>query len=204
LLSCHDSANAETEGRLRQAVHLNALIAIEAGIFLLVLADWIMRLMVPGATSLDILGLQIASVIYCLYSINAPGHYVLFSVGEAKTNAVVTLSSAVASLGLIFIGARYFGLLGAVAGNAGYMGTLLMNALGLRRIEVSLHRYFTWIAPPLIALAAALFVGSVLDGHFGRRVVFIILQAGFLLFWYFRTQTRAEWMRFAFGSAPQS
>src|SRR5712664_4093241 len=152
--------NAQTQGRIRQATHLNALIAIEAGVFLYVLADGVMRVLAPSATARqDILGLQIAAVIYALYSLNAPGFYILFSVGGARINALVTLSSGVASLVLILVGARYFGLLGAVAGNAGYLGTLFLVTAGLRKLGISLRHYLVWIAVPLLGLVAALFAG---------------------------------------------
>jgi len=98
-------------------------------------------------------------VIYALYSISAPGFFILFSFGEAQTNAIATLSSGVVSLILILVGARYFGLLGALAGNAGYLGTLLMNVFGLRKVEVALRHYIGWMVVPLLGLVAALLAG---------------------------------------------
>src|SRR6185437_12564023 len=112
-----DSRKTPTvESRIREAAHLNVVIAVAAGIFLCVLADRVMSVMVPGSnTSEGVLGLQIATLVYALYSINAPGYYILFSVGQEWKNATITLFSGTISLGLIFVGARYFGLLGALA-----------------------------------------------------------------------------------------
>jgi len=205
LLSRGGALNSEVRDRIRQATHLNGLIAIEAGVFLYVLADWVMRVMVPGAVARqDILGLQIAAVIYALYSISAPGFFILFSFGEAQTNAIATLSSGVVSLILILVGARYFGLLGALAGNAGYLGTLLMNVFGLRKVEVALRHYIGWMVVPLLGLVAALLAGLFLQDHFWWRVGFVALQVAVLSCWFLRTHAEARWMRFEFRRVSES
>ena len=205
-LSRDVALNAQTQGRIRQATHLNALIAIEAGVFLYVLADGVMRVLAPGATARqDILGLQIAAVIYALYSLNAPGFFILFSVGEARTNAIVTLSSGVVSLVLIFVGARYFGLQGALVGNAGYLGTLLLNVFGLRKVGIALRHYVGWMAVPSLGLVAALLAGLFLPDHLWWRAGFVALQGGVLSFWFLRTHAEASWMGwFGFGRVSES
>lgn len=203
-LSRDAATNIPAEGRIRQAAHLNALIAIEAGIFLYVLADWVMQVMVPGATGpQDILGLQIASIIYALYSINAPGYFILFSVGEARTNASVVLSSAVVSLGLISIGAWRFGLLGAIGGNAGFWGTLLLVPFGLKRVGLTVRRYVMWIALPFLGLAAALFAGLVLAQYFWWRVAFVVVQAALFTLWFWREQDGLAGLKVGWGRVAQ-
>lgn len=191
------------EDHVRQAAHLNALIAIEAGIFLYVLADWVMRVMVPGAARpQDILALQIAAVVYALYSLDAPGYFILFSAGGARINATVVISTAVVSLGLISLGAWRFGLLGAITGNAGNLGMLLMVSLGARQVGVRLRRYVAWIGAPLLVLAVALVVGAVFEGHLWWRVVFVVIQAGLLALWFLHEESGAArlklgWVNFA-------
>lgn len=199
-LSRDAAPNAQTEGRIRQATHLNALLAVQAGVFLYVLADWVIGVMVPGATARqDILGLQIAAIIYALYSLSAPGFFILFSTGGARTNAIAALAGGVTSLVLIFFGAHYFGLLGAIAGNAGYLGTLSMNVFGLKKVGVALRQYAAWMAAPLLGLAAALLVGVLLRDHLWWRTGFVALEGGVFSFWFLRTHTEARWMRFEFG-----
>jgi O-antigen/teichoic acid export membrane protein len=202
-LSRDPATSAQTEKRVREAAHLNALIGAEIGIFLFVLADLVMRIMVPGASALqDVVGLQIAAIIYALYSANAPGYFILFAAGRARQNAVVTICSAGASLVLIFVGARHFGLLGALAGNAGYLGTLLMVGLGVKRVGVTVRRYFSWVALPLLALVAAFFVGLILQDHFWWRVFFVAVEGVSLALWFFREQE--GFVRLGFASrVPQ-
>jgi O-antigen/teichoic acid export membrane protein len=203
-LSRDVALDAPAQGRIRQATHLNALIAIEAGIFLYVLADWVIQVLAPGGTAREhILGLQIAAIIYALYSLNAPGFYILSSVGGARTNAVVTLSSGIVSLVLIFLGARYFGLLGALAGNAGYLGTLLLVVAGLRKTGIALSRYLNWIALPLLCLAIALIVGTMLQGHLLWRAVFLIVQAALFMLWFLHDHSKAPRIEFGLGRASE-
>jgi len=204
-LSRDKAINVSVETKIGQAVHLNALIAIGSGIFLFVLADWVMHVMIPGENSPnEILGLQIAAVIYALYSLNAPGHFILFAVGEPRTNAVITLSSAIGSLGLIFMGARYFGLLGALAGNAAYLLTLVLIVLGLKKVQISLLRYVTWMAFPLMGLAAAVLVGFLLPDHFWWRVGFVALLGAVFSCWFLRTHADDKRTRFDFGRVSES
>jgi O-antigen/teichoic acid export membrane protein len=197
--------NVSSEARIRQAVHLNALIAIGSGIFLFVLADWVMRTMIPGASGLsEILGLQIAALIYALYSLNAPGYFILFAVGRPRINAVVTLSSAVISLVLIFLGARYFGLLGALAGNAAYLLTLVLVLSALRKVRISLLHYATWMAFPLMGLVAAVLVGLFLQDHFWWRASFVTLLGVVFSAWFWRSHSDTNWIRLDFGRVSAS
>jgi O-antigen/teichoic acid export membrane protein len=186
-LSRDAAINASSEAQIRQAVHLNALIAIGSGIFLFVLADWIVRVMVPGANGPhEIMGLQIAAVIYALYSLNAPGFFILYSLGGARTNATVVLSSGIISLGLILLGARYFGLVGALAGNAGYLLTLVLIICGLRKVGIALRHYLVWVSFPLLGLLAALIVGVAFQSYVWLRGAFLVAQGALAVVWFLR------------------
>lgn len=202
----HDLATGNpVEDHVRQAAHLNALIAIEAGIFFYVLADWVMRVMVPGATSpQDILALQVAAIVCALYSLDAPGSFILFSTGGARTNATLVISAAVVSLALTSFGAWRFGLLGAITGNVGNLGMLLMVSLGVRQVGLRLSRYVAWIGAPLLALAAALIVGAVLESHFWWRVTFVVVQAGLLTIWFLNEVSGVARLKLGWASFAQN
>lgn len=188
--------NASAESRVRQAAHLNALIAVGGGIFFFVLADWVMRVMVAGASGTqDVIALQIAAIIFALYSIEAPGYFILFSAGDARTNFMVVLSSAIVSLGLIFLGGWRYGLLGAIVGNAGYLGTLFLVPMGLHRIHLSFRRYVAWITFPILTLATAIFVGVVLKDHVWWRAGFVAATACLLAFWFIREHRGFAWLK---------
>ena len=193
-LSRDAATNVSSEGRIRQAVHLNALIAVETGILLYVLAGWVMKVMVPGAAApQDILGLRIAAIIYVLYSLNAPGYYILFSVGEVRTNAIVVLSSGIVALGLILSGARYFGLLGALLGNAGYLGTWWLIVVGLRRTGIAVSRYLAWMKVPFLWITVALIAGAALEGHLRWGAAFVVVQAVLFMLWFLHDHGKVQW-----------
>ena len=186
-LSRDAAINVSSEARIRQAVRLNTLIAIESGIFLYVLADWVMRIMIPGGSGLhEILGLQIAAIIYAIYSLNAPGFYILYAVGGAQINARVVLCSGIASLGLILLGARYFGLVGALAGNAGYLLTLVLIAYGLRKAGIALRHYIAWVSFPLLGLITALIAGMAFQSSIWFRGAFLVAATGLAALWFWR------------------
>ncbi len=184
----HDIAsNIDVQSRLRQAVRLNAFMAVQAGVFIYLLADRIMPLIIPGATALQwILGLQVVAIIYTLYSFNAPGYFVLFSVGKVRTNAVVVFISGMASLALIYGGARHFGLLGALLGNAGYLGTLFLIVPALTSAKVPMRDYFEWMAFPFGGLVVSIIVGICLSGLVWYRAAFAMLQAVSFILWFLR------------------
>lgn len=205
LLSRDSRKSPTVESRVREAAHLNVVIAVAAGIFLCVLADRVMSVMVPGANaSQDILGLQIATLVYALYSINAPGYYILFSVGQEWKNAAITLFSATLSLGLIFVGSRYFGLVGALAGNVGYLFTLLMIWLGSREIGIELRKYAAWVALPLLALVAGFSFGFAVQGYLWWRLAVVFSEAVFLLMWFSYEQNGFARLKGAWGRFAQS
>jgi len=204
-LSRDGAMNVSSEERIRQAVHLNALIAIGSGIFLYMLADWIMRKMIPGTSGAhEILGLQIAAVIYALYSLNAPGFYVLYAVGRAQTNAGVVLFSGVLSLALILLGSRYFGLLGALAGNAGYLLTLILIAYGLGKVGIALSHYLSWISFPLVGFVAALIFGLAFQSVIWLRAAFLLGLAACALWWSLRGRYGLGSTKIGIGQVSES
>jgi O-antigen/teichoic acid export membrane protein len=202
----HDIAgNIDVQSRLRQAVRLNAFVAVQAGVFIYLLADRIMSLIIPGATvPLGILGLQVVAIIYTLYSLNAPGYFVLFSVGKVRTNAVVVFVSGMASLALISGGARHFGLLGALLGNAGYLGTLFLIVPALMSAKVPMRDYFAWMAFPLGGLIVSIIVGFCLSGLVWYRAAFAMLQGILFILWFLRDLRASASAKLGFAQLSES
>jgi len=152
--------------RIQHATRLNALAAIGLSILLYLSADWVMRLLSPDLdTRQNIIGLECAAVIYGLYSLSAPGYFILFASGGVRTNAVVVLFSGIVALLLIVVGARHFGLLGAIAGNAGYLASLMLVIRGLGKTKITVSSYLRWMTVPLLYWAIALVAGGFVQGH---------------------------------------
>ena len=102
-------------------------------------------------------------------------------------------------MALILFGARYFGLLGALAGNVGYLGTLLMLVVGLRKTGIALVRFLNWMAFPLLDLTVASIVGIILQEHFLWRVIFVIVQAVLLMLWFLHDHDNGRRIEFGLG-----
>jgi O-antigen/teichoic acid export membrane protein len=205
LLSLDAPESFQSGIRLRHAIHLNAFIALEAGIFLFALPELVMRAMVPGATApQEILALQIAAIIYAIYSTSAPGYYALFSFGKAGINAFLVILSAMASLVLIFVGAKYFGLLGAIAGNIGYFSTFLLTVVALKKMHIPLWRYISWIAFPFLGLIVCLVGATALQDRIWFKVAFVVLQAIAFTLWFLRDQRDQDYAKLSLGRASES
>ena len=145
-----------------------------------------------------------AAIIYAVYSTSAPGYYALFSLGEAGINALIVLASAVVSLGLIFLGARYFGLLGAVAGNAGYFGTFLLTVAALRKMQIPMRRYVSWVAFPFLGLIACMIGATVLQDRLWLKVALVIFQAIAFTLWFLRDQREQGYAKLGLGRVSES
>ncbi len=200
-LSRDVAVSAPSQHRMRLSTRLNALIAIGAGMCIYLLADLFLRVLGTGdGGGQYVQALQIAAVIYALYSLSAPGYFVLFSRGGVPTIALATLSSGLFSLLLIFTGARYLGLLGAIVGNAGYLGTLAMIVAASRKTGIALSRFFNWIAFPLVCFCVALAVGWILRAHLTWRAAVVVAETLLFSIWFF--YGRAKETRMDFAGAP--
>lgn len=129
---------AKLQRQVKQAIQINGLLALGLGGLLFTLAPLVINVMIPGAISNEhILALRIATIIYTLYSLNAVGYYVLFSLKMLNICMIIVLGSGFISLVLLAAGGNVFGLLGAVLGNTGYLGTLFLNLFSLKKLNIS-------------------------------------------------------------------
>jgi O-antigen/teichoic acid export membrane protein len=82
-----------------------------------------------------VLALQLAALIYMLYSTSAVGEYTLLALEAIHVNLIVCSVGAILALSLIVALSGQMGLIGAVAGNAGYLITLILLPLGWSRLR---------------------------------------------------------------------
>lgn len=96
----------------------------------------------------NILLFQIATVIYSIYSTNAVSYYTLFAVDSVKLLTVGMLGSGVLSALLISLGSHTFGVVGAVCGNIGYLGTLILPIFAVNKLEIHFRELIRWVTIP--------------------------------------------------------
>lgn len=181
LLAKQNVDRLRVEQRVQQALRLNAVVAFGMGAMIFALAPLAVQIMIPGAVSSEnLVAFQLAVMIYTLYSPNATGYYVLLG-DDVKTCMFIQMGSAIVSLTLIAAGATRYGLLGAVAGNVGYLGIWLLNYLGMKHLRIAVRRWIAWLRLPLVwfiimTVAITLFnseqtLGRILLASFGSIVL---------------------------------
>jgi O-antigen/teichoic acid export membrane protein len=178
LLAQGEQRLAALQEQVRRATAANAAIALGAGAALTTLAPLVLHILIPDHSVDYVHDFQLAVVIYSLYSLNAVSFYVLFA-SEA-------VASGAASLLLIAgLGVR-FGLTGAMAGNVGYVVTLLLIPIAARRLSLPPGLSFAWIRAPLVMFVVFVVLAVVRSYQPAIRgllaVAECMLFAGWLLF----------------------
>jgi O-antigen/teichoic acid export membrane protein len=171
----HNISHSELTQKIKQAIELNTFFALGSAAFLFILSPFIMRLMfVEVANENTLIALQIAIVIYGLFSLNAVGFFILIS-NDPKTVMRIQLISGIFALTLIFLGASKFGLLGAISGNIGFILTWLMIFCGLKNLKIS---NLLWLKSSFFLLVwfATCILGKLLIPQLEFLIVFSIIQ----------------------------
>jgi len=175
--------------RVRQALELNALVALGAGMVLFLLAPWILRILLPvSEVPPPVLEFQIAVFIFSLYSLNAVGYYVFYGVQALKECVLIQLASGILALALIGIGAWHWGLVGAVAGTAGYQLVWLLTFRAMRRIQIPAREWLGWLMAYLAWFLLVLPSETVLPYNLALRSGVVIALALLLVSWFLFNQ----------------
>ncbi|BAZ10897.1 polysaccharide biosynthesis protein [Calothrix sp. NIES-4071] len=177
------------QGQVKQALQINSLVALGMGAILCTFAPAILRLMLGGEISdQTVLAFYIAIVIYALYSVNAVGFYILFGVNAVNICMAVQLFSGINSLFLIAVGANSFGLIGAILGNAGYLGIWLLTYFGMKKLHIYTPLWLGWIKFPLVWFFV-IFLTSITNINQALLKVFILtIQILILFVWFILAQ----------------
>lgn len=171
----HNISHSELTQKIKQAIELNTFFALGSAAFLFILSPFIMRLIFAEVATQDtLIALQTAIVIYGLFSLNAVGFFILIS-NDPKTVMRIQLISGILALTLIFLGASKFGLLGAIAGNIGFLLTWLMIFLGLKHLKIS---NLLWLKSSFFLLVwfTTCILGKLLISQFEFLIIFSVIQ----------------------------
>jgi len=179
----HNISHSELTQKIKQAIELNTFFALGSAAFLFILSPFIMRLMFAEvANENTLIALQTAIIIYGLFSLNAVGFFILIS-NDPKTVMRIQLISGILALTLIFLGASKLGLLGAIAGNIGFLLTWLMIFLGLKKLKIS---NLLWLKSSFFLLIwfTVCILGKLLISQFEFLMIFSIAQAIFAIIYF--------------------
>ncbi|MBD2339782.1 oligosaccharide flippase family protein [Calothrix sp. FACHB-156] len=145
-----DSHRDLLQDKVKQAIKINALVAISIGSIILIFANLIIKFLIPESVNLtNIKIFQICILITTLISLNAPGYFILFTTKDVAISAFNQLSFGLLSLIFIALGSVHLGLLGAVCGNIGYLGTLFLPVVALKKLNLPLHILVSCLLVPI-------------------------------------------------------
>jgi O-antigen/teichoic acid export membrane protein len=179
--------------RVKWGFKLNGAIALGTGIIILAAIPASGKLIIGDAFSdRDILPFQLATIIYSIYSLNAAGYFTLMAIDAVNICTIFQLVSGIISLFLIYLGATYFGTLGAVLGNIGFALTLGLNSVAVYKIVKLPSLWLRWIALPLaLFLLSALITNVFSVTYFGlNALVTAIILGIFSIYFYREFKTR--------------
>lgn len=180
-------SNLQLEQQVKQAFEVNALFALGSAAWLFMFAPLVMHIILTDAANeTNILAFRIATVIYGLFSLNAVGFYILLSV-MSKLVMTIQLISGCFSLIFIAIGAKNFGLLGAITGNFGFLLTLLMIFCGLKYLKLPKLLWLQSLIFPLVWFTICILF-SLLTSNTKVIIIISIIQFGLLFYWFLRSQ----------------
>jgi O-antigen/teichoic acid export membrane protein len=133
--------------QVRSSTYANVAIASAISLLISLLASPIIKLTLHssvGESSETTSYLRIAATIYFFIALNATGYWILFAVRKVTVLALIQMIFGVLSLLLIAVGSKYFGLLGAILGNIGYVGTILLPIVALKELEIPITSWLRW------------------------------------------------------------
>ena len=173
------------ERHVKRAQEINLLVALGIAAALFTLALPLMQFVIPVASaSTFVQAFQLAVVIYTLLSINAVGYYILLGTGAVDIYLPTQFLATLSALLAIALGAHFFGLLGAISGNA--LGILLNLGIpiGLKKVGIPLQHWASWVWFPLVWFMAVIMIGVVLPESPSLRLLAFLLEDLVLLAWF--------------------
>ena len=174
--------------RVKSALQLNGVVSLGMGVILFSFAPMLLSFLVgKGLTDESVTLFRTATVIYSLYSLNAVGYYLLFGLNQVAVCMKINLLSGLFSLLLIYLGTMNFGILGAIVGNIGYLGSLYLATTGLGKVNISMASWLQWLYVPLLWFATALIMSIFIKSDFILTTLFCTLQCMLLSAWYFKS-----------------
>jgi O-antigen/teichoic acid export membrane protein len=195
LLAHKELEASEIKKILKQGIEINAGIAFFLGSLIFVTSETILKIALKQAYDVNVnQSLQIAGIIYTIYSLNALGYYVLYALNKTKTCTIIHLCSSVLSIFLITLLTKKMGLSGSAIGNCGYILTFLMTVKALNILDLSIFLLAKWLLVPSLWLISVILINS--NFHYlniEARILIYILQVLILFSWFFGVNFISKW-----------
>jgi O-antigen/teichoic acid export membrane protein len=154
--------------QVKKSLLANLYISLFLGILINTFAPFILSLLlkqkIEEVNDIFLLSFRLGTLIYSMYSINGSGYYVLLGTKRVGICSAISLIVGIFSIILIYLGAINLGLVGAILGNAGFLGVYAFTFFSMSTVDIPLSQYFKDVFYPIACLIIAstllLFVGS--------------------------------------------
>jgi O-antigen/teichoic acid export membrane protein len=177
-----NGANQELIHHYRQAVELNALVSFGLSGVLLLLAPILSFVIVDQQSEALVNSFILASIIYGLYSLGAVPWYTLIARGRTMTVLRINLLAAIVSLLLVTVGAIQYGLIGAIAGNMGYLLILLLYIFAAHNLNIRPGSFGFWKGHTFFWYLAVVGLSIIVPTILAARIS-VAVVASLLLIW---------------------
>ncbi|MEZ0485840.1 oligosaccharide flippase family protein [Fibrella aquatica] len=173
------STQESLETTISRALKINAILAVGLGSLIMMMAPELSAFLFKHDLSkltLTSNGLRVIAFIYTLYSLNAVGYYMLLAIKREIVTTMLTLICGSASLLLVGILGHFYGVTGALYGNAGYLLTLLLLVYGFKSFSLRWQLWLNAMWQPLLILISVFGASKVIDSFVNRIVLLIMLS----------------------------
>jgi O-antigen/teichoic acid export membrane protein len=169
--------HTKLQEKINKVQQANGIIALGIGSILLTFSPLIISLLISENAVTEYVTLfRISTIIYSVYSLSAVGYYVLLGLKLTRICLVIVLFSGALSLTMIAILSHYFGIFGAIIGNAGYIVVCLLNVIGVRSLNIRLTDCLKSIAPLTTYFLCTIILNLLIST---QNTFFIIILASF-------------------------
>lgn len=162
--------------------HINYRITILISVFILFLSPEICKIILPKEYNVTYVYLFIACIlIYCLYSLNSFSYYFLLGIKKEAFVMKVVISTSIATVVLIYISAIYYGIIGAIIGNIGFIGISILTIRGIAFLKINPMIYLKSNMKSIVILAISVLSCFLLTSLGSIYIRLIILGSILLL-----------------------
>jgi O-antigen/teichoic acid export membrane protein len=145
-----DWSDKNISAQIEKFTKLNIYIAIIISLLISSVSPLIINLIIPGKIEYSyILGLQLASFVTAFSSMSGAGYFILSGTSNIRLISIIFMVSALLSLFLIRFLAEHFGIIGAILGNAGWMGTMSITMCAMHKLNISSKSIVSWFSIPI-------------------------------------------------------
>ncbi len=177
--------SVEVKQKIRFAFHTNASVALSIFIFLFLLPQLVIQIMLGQnqVNDLNIFGLRICLLIYTISCFKAMSFYIALIKAEIHA-MVLQLASALLTLLLIYFFSKFYGLLGAIIGNVGFLMTLLFNNISMKAIDQNTAWLFKPINFLLVYFFVLIFIVFSVPMTTNLNILILIISELIILLWF--------------------